>query len=91
VAFAIVLLMAPAALHRITFRGEVAREFIRTGSLLVVAAPAPLALGISMDTYVAAHRALETDQGALWLAGLTAFVLFGLWYAFPLCRRGWLS
>jgi Family of unknown function (DUF6328) len=91
VALAIILLMAPAALHRITFRGEAAREFVRTGSLLVIAAPVPLALGISMDTYVAAHRALESDQGALWLAGLTALVLFALWYAFPLSRRRLLS
>ena len=87
VAIAVILLMAPAALHRLSFGGEDAPEFLKIGSAFVIAAPAPLALGIAFDTYVASRRALDSDQAALILAGLTSLVLFSLWYAYPLLRR----
>ena len=53
VALAVVLLMAPAALHRLSFRGEDSPAFMAIGSVFVIAAPAPLALGIALDIYVA--------------------------------------
>jgi hypothetical protein len=87
VALAVILLMAPAALHRLSFGGEDAPEFVKIGSAFVIAAPVPLALGIALDTFVATRRALESDQGAFLLAGVTLLVLFGLWYAYPLSRR----
>jgi hypothetical protein len=87
VALAVILLMAPAALHRLSFGGEDAPEFLTIGSAFVIAAPIPLAFGIALDTYVATRRVLESDQGALALAGITVLVLFALWYAFPLWRR----
>jgi hypothetical protein len=87
VGVAVVLLMAPASLHRISFAGEDDPEFLRIASMFVIAAPAPVALGIALDTYVAAGRALESASGAAAMAITTAVVLFGLWYAFPLSRR----
>jgi hypothetical protein len=87
VAFAVILLMAPAALHRLSFGGEDAPEFVKIASSFVIAAPMPLALGIALDTFVATRRALDSDQGALLLAGITLLVLFGLWFAYPLARR----
>jgi hypothetical protein len=87
VAIAVILLMAPAALHRLSFGGEDAAEFVKIGSAFVIAAPAPLALGIALDTFVASRRALDSDQGAFLLAGITLLVLFSLWYAYPLLRR----
>ena len=79
--------MTPAALHRLSFGGEDAPEFLKIGSAFVIAAPAPLALGIAIDTYVASRRALDSDQAAVWLAGLALATLFSLWYAYPLLRR----
>jgi Family of unknown function (DUF6328) len=88
VALAVVLLMAPAALHRLSFRGEDSPAFMAIGSVFVIAAPAPLALGIALDTYVASSRSLDSDTGAIAAAALSGFVLFGLWYAYPLwCRH----
>jgi hypothetical protein len=87
VALSVILLMAPAALHRLSFAGEDASEFVKMGSAFVVAAPVPLALGIGLDTYVATYRAFESDAPALLVAGLTLLVLFSLWYAYPLLRR----
>jgi hypothetical protein len=79
--------MAPAALHRLSFRGEDSSAFVAIGSVFVIAAPAPLALGIALDTYVASSRSLDSDTGALAAAALTGFVLFGLWYGYPIWRR----
>jgi hypothetical protein len=87
VAIAVILLMAPAALHRLSFGGEDAPEFVKIGSAFVIAAPAPLALGIALDTFVASRRALDSDQAAILLASITAMVLFSLWYAYPFLRR----
>lgn len=47
VGFAVILLMTPAALHRISFAGEDTAPFFRLGSAFVIAAPAFLAVGIA--------------------------------------------
>jgi putative copper export protein len=45
VALSIVLLMAPAAYHRIVYKGEDSEEFHRIGSRFVSYSTIPLALG----------------------------------------------
>ena len=87
IGLAVILLMAPASLHRISFGGQDDPDFVKIGSLFVVAAPLPLALGIALDTYVAAGRALQSDASAVILAVAAALVLLGLWYGYPLWRR----
>jgi hypothetical protein len=42
IAVAIILLMTPAALHRISFAGEDTPSFFTIGSWFVILAPAPL-------------------------------------------------
>src|ERR1700731_321072 len=87
IALSVILLMAPAALHRISFGGEDSADFIRIGSIFVITAPLPLALGITLDTYVATARALESNLAAASIAGTTVIVLTLLWYAYPVWRR----
>jgi hypothetical protein len=84
---AVILLVAPASIHRIAFSGKDDPDFLKAGSALVIAAPLPLALGIAFDTYVAAGRALQSDAAAMILAGAAIVVLLGFWYALPLWRR----
>jgi len=79
--------MAPASLHRLAFGGQDDAEFLKIGSAFVVLAPIPLALGIALDTYVAAGRALESQMGAVVLASVAILALSVLWYAFPLWKR----
>ncbi len=86
VALAIVLLMAPASLHRIAFGGEDDPQFVRIGSLFVIAAPLPLAVAIALDIYVATGRALAPGLPVV-LGAAVAVVLLGLWYAYPIGRR----
>ena len=87
IGLAVIFLMAPASVHRIAFSGQDDPDFLKIGSFFVVAAPAPLALGIALDAYVAAGRALQSEPAAMVLAAVSTVVLFGLWYAFPLWRR----
>jgi uncharacterized protein DUF6328 len=74
VAVAIILLMTPAALHRISFAGEDTPSFFTIGSWFVVLAPAPLAIGIAGDLYVAT----STAATSLTLGAILALAVLSL-------------
>ena len=88
VAIAIILLMAPAAYHRIVYAGEDSPEFHRTGSILVTLATVPLALGLAGDIYVVIARIAHSSPVGL-AAGAAALLLcLGIWHLYPALRRG---
>jgi uncharacterized protein DUF6328 len=87
VAVTVVLLIAPAAIHRIAFEGADDPRFLRLASRLVTAALIPLALGIAGELYVAGVRLLPGSPAALWTAVGAACVLIGFWYGLPLGLR----
>ncbi|HJU17218.1 MAG TPA: DUF6328 family protein [Stellaceae bacterium] len=83
VALAIMLLMAPAAYHRIVFAGEDAEEMHRVGSVLITAATVPLALGLAGDVHVVIGKIAGPVVGAA--SGGAGFALLAaLWYCYPL-------
>jgi len=84
VALAVVLLMAPAAYHRIAYEGEVSADMHRVGSVLVTAATIPLALGLAGDTYVVIGKITASPAAAISAAGAAFTLLIGLWHAYPL-------
>lgn len=84
---AVLLLMAPASLHRIAFDGEDDPQFVAIGSWFVTLAPFPLAFAIALDTYVAAGRALQSPTVAIALAIAAIVALLTAWYGYPACRR----
>jgi hypothetical protein len=87
VALSVILLMTPAALHRIGFRGEDSPTFFRIGSRFVVAGSVPLAVGIAADVAVVFFKAIGSENGAI-VAGLVSlFGLLGLWLGYPLWLR----
>jgi hypothetical protein len=51
IALAVVLLITPAALHRIVWSGEENETVLRTGSRITILALQPLALGMADDAY----------------------------------------
>jgi hypothetical protein len=87
VALAVVLLMTPAALHRIAFRGQDTKAFLTLGSGFVLAAPAALALGLAADMQVAIAKATEATGLATAIAAASLVVLTTLWYGLPLLLR----
>jgi hypothetical protein len=87
VALAIVLLITPAALHRIVWSGEESHALLRLGGRVTVLALLPLALGMACDAFVVLTRMTGTTA----VAAVTAFVillaLLALWYGWPLAAR----
>ena len=69
IALSVVLLMTPAALHRIAYDGENSPSFFRISSALVVAAAFPLAVGIAADICVSRvqHNRWRAACFAEWL------------------------
>jgi hypothetical protein len=88
VVLAIILLIAPAAVHRLTFDGKDDPRLHSTGSILMTLALLPLALGLSCDIWVALTK-LFADQDSLALVGaLSVWVLLmTMWYVMPLALR----
>ena len=86
-AVAVILLMTPAALHRITYEGEDTPAFFRLGSAFVIAAPAPLAVAIGGDLYVAIAKASDSTVLGVALSVTVFAALAVLWYALPLALR----
>jgi hypothetical protein len=91
IAMNVIVLMTPAALHRLSFAGEDSDTFLRLGSGLVIAAPLLLALGIAAELYVVFEKVLANSGLALMasLGGLLTLTVF--WYIIPLILRSlWL-
>ena len=87
-ALAIILLIAPAAIHRLSFAGRDDPRLQSIGSLLITTALLPLACAISCDVLVALTR-LFGDTAVSWSAALAVlFFLLGLWYVLPLLIKG---
>ena len=81
------LLMAPAAYHRIVERGENTKRFYSVANRLVLAALVPLGIGISLDFYVVAQKIIHRNEVALGCATALAAVFFGLWFGVTLWMR----
>lgn len=87
VALAVLLLMTPAAIHRIAFHGEDDLSFFRIGSALVITASIPLAAGIAADIAVVLFKVTDNLVSAS-VAGATALgILLGVWLGYPVWRR----
>ena len=88
VTVAIVLVMAPAALHRQTEPRAVSSRFIVISSRLLMTSMVALAIGICLDVYLVA-RIIVGSGG---IAGAVAAPLLGvfivLWFVLPRIVRG---
>ena len=82
-----ILLMAPAAFHRIVERGEsTERVFQFTGAMLL-AAMVFLSVGIAGDVFVVTEKITKSMAWA-WMGGaLTLAISCGLWFGYTLVAR----
>jgi hypothetical protein len=88
VALSIVLLMAPAAYHRIVYKGEDSEEFHRIGSRFVSYSTIPLALGLAADVFVVVTKIVPSELVSAIAAVAVLALLLGLWQGLPrLARR----
>src|ERR1700752_4690735 len=87
VTLSVILLMTPAALHRIGFRGEDDPAFFAIGSRLVVAGSVPLAAGIAANVTVVFFKAVGSGSVAMAGGLVSLLALLGLWLGYPFWRR----
>jgi len=89
IAVAIILLIAPAAYHRLAADGEPREDVDAFGAKAVLGALVPLALALCGDLYIVVAMESGSDRWALLLAlaALAGFLL--LWGAFPVAARHW--
>jgi Family of unknown function (DUF6328) len=84
---ATVLLIAPAAMHRIAFGGGDDPRFHSIGSGVVTLALLPLASAIACDIWVALFKLQGVGTVATAGAFISAALLLGFWYVAPLAVR----
>ncbi|HVF67570.1 MAG TPA: DUF6328 family protein [Pyrinomonadaceae bacterium] len=86
-ALAIVLLITPAAYHRMVERGEETEHFHRFASKVLVAALVPLALAMAADVYVVVQKVTESLLISVVSALVILAIFWELWFGLPLYRR----
>jgi hypothetical protein len=84
----VILLMAPAAIHRLAFAGDWNERMLKIGSALVSIALLPLAAGISADVYVAISHVTKNEAVGVAAAGAVLIVQLLVWYAWPFSMPG---
>lgn len=86
-ALAMVMLLAPAAYHRLAAGGDASEDTDRFGVRMILGSLVPLALGMTGDFYVVVT---EVTGSALW-GGAWSFAILsataGLWLVWPLAAR----
>jgi hypothetical protein len=87
VALATILLMAPAAYHRIVYGGDASQTFLDLGGRFIMAATFALALGLATDMYVVIGKITHSGAIGLAAATLSLGVLSGLWHVSPFLMR----
>jgi hypothetical protein len=87
VTIAIVLVMAPAALHRQTEPSSVSQRFITISSRLLMASMAPLAGGICLDVYLIARMIADSRGVAALVAVFLLAMFLGFWVVLPRAVR----
>jgi hypothetical protein len=83
----IILLICPAAIHRIAFRGNDDPRLHSTGTLLITLALLPLSVGISCDLWVALTILFGEGIPALVGAAGALALLLVLWFILPMLLK----
>jgi TRAP-type C4-dicarboxylate transport system permease small subunit len=82
IAWSTVLLLTPAAYHRIVERGEETYRFYRVANAMVLSSLPPLALGVCGDFFVVIFK-VSGNAGISLFASLLMLVIFaGLWFGY---------
>jgi hypothetical protein len=87
VALSVVLLITPAALHRIVWAGEDTEAVFRIGGRITILALLPLVMGMAADSFVILSRVLGSVGPAALAALLVLLCLIGLWFGWPFVER----
>jgi hypothetical protein len=87
IALSTVLLLTPAAYHRIVEQGEETEHFYRVAQVMVLCSLPPLAVGICGDFVLVVYKFTEMRGASLVAAGLMLSIFGVLWFGYPWFRR----
>jgi uncharacterized protein DUF6328 len=87
VAVSIILLMTPAAYHRIVEEGENTEHFHNFTSRVLVFAMIPLALGMCGDFFVVMRKVVVSSTAAIVGSAAMLCFFYGLWFGSTIYRR----
>ena len=87
IALSTVLLLTPAAYHRIVEQGEETEHFYRVAHVMVICSLPPLAAGICGDFVLVVYKMTETWTVSLIAAALMLSIFGVLWLVYPWYRR----
>jgi hypothetical protein len=82
-----ILLIAPAAFHRLAEQGQPTARFYRYASGMVQASLVPLALGMGADVYVVVAKVSGSTVDGTIAAAALLLAVFGLWWGVPWFAR----
>jgi hypothetical protein len=84
---AVILLMAPAAYHRLATGGEDTREVDRFGSFAMLGAMVFLILSMAGDLYVVLEIVFQSSLTSALAAVAAVCLALALWFVFPIISR----
>ncbi|HEV2912176.1 MAG TPA: DUF6328 family protein [Pyrinomonadaceae bacterium] len=87
IALSVILLMTPAAYHRIVEKGEQTENFHTFASRVLIAAMVPLALGMCGDLFVVVRKITQSALAGILSASVMLLFFYGCWFGFTLYRR----
>lgn len=91
IALTTILLMSPAAYHRIAERGEDTKRFHGVASALLLAAMITLPLGICGDVYVVLYKISGSVATSISCAVLSLAFFYGPWFGYTSYKRAQLE
>jgi hypothetical protein len=83
----VVLLMTPAAYHRIVERGEDTEDFHSFASRILLVVMIPLPLGICGDLFVVLRKVTRSMSFSVATSLVFLMFFYSFWFAFPAYRR----
>jgi len=86
-ALSMILLMSPAAFHRIVEKGENTERMVRFASGMLLAAMVPLPLGISGDFFVVVRKVTSAPRLAMVASSAVLICFYTLWFGYTNYRR----
>ncbi|MDF2120578.1 DUF6328 family protein [Roseiarcaceae bacterium H3SJ34-1] len=87
IASSTLLLMAPAAVHRIAYNSQENPRFVTYASGLLSAATLFLAVGIAVEVRFIGNLLLDSATPALLASLASAILLIGIWHVWPMVLR----
>ena len=86
-AISMLLLMTPAAYHRVVLQGEDSERFHVLSARLLLGAMVFLAGGMALDLWVVVEKVSQSRAWGLASAGLALALFYGLWFGYTWYRR----